>query len=97
MFLAGVSAKRIKDLNGCSAKALRDAGYGAKSLVDADLPRNNCWQLGLPNTTRECRFKPAAIIASGRTADCSVDSLKKREPQEFRFDYQQTLGCSAQA
>ena len=35
LYQQGVSAARIRELNGCNAEALKNAGYGAKALSDA--------------------------------------------------------------
>lgn len=99
MFLAGVSAKRIKALNGCTAKALKEAGYGAKSLADGGFTPAQLLAAGFtPRQLENAGLSPAAIIASGRTDDCSVDSLRKaREAGISALTIKQTLGCSAQA
>lgn len=99
LFAAGVSAKRIKDLNGCNAQALKNAGFDAKSLSDAGFTPAELLAAGFtPKQLEDAGMNPAAIIADGRTADCSVDSLKKaRAAGVSALTIKQTLGCSAQA
>ncbi|HEA4199958.1 TPA: type IVB secretion system protein DotG/IcmE [Legionella pneumophila] len=89
LFSAGVSAKRIKELNGCSAEALKAAGYDAQSLLAAGFT---------PKQLEDAGLNPASIIADGRVADCSVESLKKaRAAGVSALTIKQTLGCSAAA
>lgn len=99
LFAAGVSAKRIKDLNGCSAQALKAAGFDAKSLIDAGFTPAELLAAGFtPRQLEDAGLNPAAIIADGRVADCSVDSLKKaRAAGVSALTIKETLGCSAQA
>ncbi|KTD65832.1 type IVB secretion system protein DotG/IcmE [Legionella shakespearei] len=99
LFAAGVSAKRIKDLNGCSAQALKAAGFDAKSLLDAGFTPAELLAAGFtPRQLEDAGLNPASIIADGRSADCSVDSLKKaRAAGVSALTIKETLGCSAQA
>jgi intracellular multiplication protein IcmE len=99
LFAAGVSAKRIKDLNGCSAQALKAAGFDAKSLADAGFTPAELLAAGFtPKQLEDAGLNPAAIIADGRGADCSVDALKKaRAAGVSALTIKETLGCSAQA
>lgn len=99
LFNAGVSAKRIKDLNGCSAQALKNAGFDVKSLMDAGFTPAELLAAGFTaKQLQDAGLSHAAIIASGRTADCSVESLKKaRAAGVSALTIKQTLGCSAQA
>jgi intracellular multiplication protein IcmE len=99
LFMAGVSAKRIKDLNGCSAEALKEAGYSARALLDAGFTPAQLLAAGFtPKQLEEAGVDPAALLAAGRTADCSVDYLKKaRAAGISALTIKQTLGCSAQA
>lgn len=79
LFSAGVSAKRIKELNGCSAEALKAAGYDAQSLLAAGFTPQELLAAGFtPKQLEDAGLNPASIIADGRVADCSVESLKKR-------------------
>jgi intracellular multiplication protein IcmE len=99
LLAAGVSAKRIKDLNGCSAQALKDAGYDAKSLLDAGYTPAQLLAAGFtPKQLEDAGLSPAEILAAGRVADCSVESLKKAKAAGMSaLTIKQTLGCSAQA
>ncbi|MFI4918091.1 MAG: type IVB secretion system protein DotG/IcmE [Legionellales bacterium] len=99
LFDAGVSAKKIKTLNGCSAESLKNAGYNIKSLADAGFTPAELLAAGFTaKQIEDAELNPAAVIASGRTADCSVDSLKKaRAAGVSALTIKQTLGCSAAA
>ncbi|MFY7697388.1 MAG: type IVB secretion system protein DotG/IcmE [Legionella sp.] len=97
--LQGVSAKRIKDLNGCSAAALREAGYDAKALAAAGFSPKNLLDAGFSSQQlMDAGLGVAAVIASGRTTNCSVDSLvEARKMGTPASSIRQTLGCSLQA
>ncbi len=99
LFSAGVSAKRIKELNGCSAEALKAAGYDAQSLLAAGFTPQELLAAGFtPKQLEDAGLNPASIIADGRVADCSVESLKKaRAAGVSALTIKQTLGCSAAA
>lgn len=99
LFASGVSAERIKRLNGCSAAALKDAGYDTKSLLDAGLTPTQLLASGFTaNQLSNAGLTPADLIAAGRVADCSVDSLQKaRAAGLSALTIKQTLGCSTQA
>ncbi|MBI2785991.1 MAG: type IVB secretion system protein DotG/IcmE [Legionella longbeachae] len=99
LLAAGVSAKKIKELNGCSAQALKNAGYGANSLLDAGFIPAQLLAAGFTSKDLEnAGLTPADVIASGRLADCSVDSLKKaRAAGVSALTIKKTLGCSAKA
>ncbi|KTC85950.1 type IVB secretion system protein DotG/IcmE [Legionella drozanskii] len=99
LFNLGVSAKRIRDLNGCSAAALKNAGYGAKALSDAGFTPKELLDAGFsPDQLRQAGVGGAAVIAAGRTADCSVASLQAaRAAGVSATTIKQTLGCSAAA
>ncbi|KGP62564.1 type IV secretion protein IcmE [Legionella norrlandica] len=99
LFSAGVSAKRIKELNGCSSEALKAAGYDAQSLLDAGFTPQELLAAGFtPKQLQDAGLNPASIIAEGRVADCSVESLKKaRAAGVSAATIKQTLGCSAAA
>nr|WP_019216238.1 type IVB secretion system protein DotG/IcmE [Legionella tunisiensis] len=99
LFSQGVSAKRIRELNGCSAEALKAAGYGAKALSDAGFTPQQLLDAGFtPQQLGQAGIKTAAVIAAGRTADCSVASLKAaRAAGVSATTIRQTLGCSAAA
>lgn len=97
LFLEGVSAKRIHDLNGCSAEALRAAGFSAKDLADAGFTPQELLAAGFtPEELKQAGLSPAGVIAAGRTSDCSVASLKAaRALGVSALTIKQTLGCSA--
>lgn len=97
LFLQKISAKRIHELNGCSAAALKAAGFGAKDLADAGFTPEELLAAGLtPQQLMQAGLSPVGIIASGRTANCSVDSLKAAHALGVSAAIiKQTLGCSA--
>ncbi|RDE57887.1 type IVB secretion system protein DotG/IcmE [Legionella pneumophila] len=99
LFSAGVSAKRIKELNDCSAEALKAAGYDAQSLLAAGFTPQELLAAGFtPKQLEDAGLNPVSIIADGRVADCSVESLKKaRAAGVSALTIKQTLGCSAAA
>lgn len=99
LFNAGVSAKRIKDINGCSAQALKNAGFEVSSLMDAGFTPAELLAAGYTQKqVQSAGLSPAAIIANGRIADCSVESLKRAKAAGVSaLTIKQTLGCSAQA
>ena len=99
LFKQGVSAKRIHDLNGCSASALKAAGYDAKALLAAGFTPVQLLAAGFtPEQLNQAGVNPAAIIASGRTDDCSVASLTAaRAAGVSATAIRQTLGCNAAA
>ncbi|MGL5741187.1 MAG: type IVB secretion system protein DotG/IcmE [Legionella sp.] len=99
LFAAGVSAKRIKELNGCSADALKKAGYDVKSLLDAGFTPQQLLAAGFfPKDLENAGLSPIDILANGRVADCSVESLKKaRAAGVSALTIKKTLGCSAKA
>ena len=95
----GVSAKQIYDINGCSAAALRAAGFSAQELADLGMTPADLLAAGFtPDDLTEASLIPSAVIAAGRTADCSVDSLKAaRAAGVSAKTIRQTLGCSVAA
>jgi len=97
LFLKGVTAKRIHDLNGCSAEALKNAGYNAEQLADAGFTPQDLLQAGFsPQDLLQAGLSPAGVIAVGRTADCSVDSLKAAHALGVSAaTIKKTLGCTA--
>lgn len=99
LFEAGVSAKKIKDLNGCSAQALKNAGYTAKSLSDAGFTPDQLLKAGFTaEQLKNAGLSPAEILARGHLADCSVESLKLAKASGMSaYTIKQTLGCSANA
>ncbi|MGC1182508.1 type IVB secretion system protein DotG/IcmE [Legionella sp.] len=96
---AGVSAKKIKDMNGCSTEALHNAGFDAKSLLDAGFTPARLIAAGFtPQALERAGLSPGDIIASGRTGGCNVDLLKKAKTAGVSAaTIEKTLGCSANA
>lgn len=97
LFLQKVSAKRIHDLNGCSAAALKAAGYDAKALADAGFSPQDLLAAGFtPQDLLQANLSPAGVIATGRTANCSVESLRAAHALGVSATIiKKTLGCSA--
>lgn len=97
LFLQGVSAKRIHDLNGCSAAALKNAGYDARELANAGFTPAELLAAGFtPDQLKAAGLSPSGIIATGRTADCSLASLQAAHAMGVSAaTIKQTLGCSA--
>lgn len=63
LFSAGVSAKRIKELNGCSAEALKAAGYDAQSLLAAGFTPQELLAAGFtPKQLEDAGLNPASIL-----------------------------------
>lgn len=95
----GVSARRIRDLNGCSAAQLKAAGYTAKELADAGFTPQELLDAGFsPEDLSAAGLNPSGVIAAGRTADCSVASLKAAHAMGVSAKtIKDTLGCSAKA
>jgi intracellular multiplication protein IcmE len=98
LFLQGVSAKRIHDLNGCNAQALKNAGYDAQNLANAGFTPSQLLAAGFtPQQLKDAGLNPSGVIATGRTADCSADSLRAAHAMGVSAStIKQTLGCSAQ-
>lgn len=99
LLAAGVEAKRIKELNSCNAQASKEAGYDAKSLMDAGYTPAELLSAGFTaKQLDDAGLNPAAVIANGRNADCNVDSLKKVKAAEVgALTIKQTLGCPAKS
>ncbi len=97
LYLQKISAKRIHDLNGCSPAALKAAGFSAKELADAGFTPEELLAAGFsPQELMQAGLSPVGIIAAGRTANCSVDSLKAAHALGVSAaTIKQTLGCSA--
>ena len=95
----GVTAKRIRDLSGCSLDALKKAGFDAESLANAGFTPEELLAAGFtPAELTQAGLSPTGVIAAGRTADCSVSSLKAaRAMGVSAATIKQTLGCSAKA
>lgn len=97
LFTQGVSAARIHTLNGCSAETLRKAGYGAKDLADAGFTPQELLAAGFTSEQlARVGLNPAGVLAAGRTANCSVASLKAAHALNVAATtLVKTLGCSA--
>ena len=97
LFLKGVSAKRIHDLNGCSAAALKSAGFDARQLAAAGFTPQELLAAGFtPQQLLQAGMSPSGVLAAGRTADCSVTSLRAAHALGVSAaTIKQTLGCSA--
>lgn len=97
----GVTAKQIHELNGCSADALRKAGYGLEEIAAAGFTPAELLAAGFTPeelAAANLAMKPAGVIAAGRTADCSVASLKAaRAMGVSATEIKRSLGCSAAA
>lgn len=95
---AGVSARKIRDLNGCSVESLRQAGFGADALREAGFSDAMLKGAGLGDAELVGVADTAAAIANGRLSDCSVESLRKaRAAGVSALTIKRTLGCSAKA
>ncbi|MDP3705629.1 MAG: type IVB secretion system protein DotG/IcmE [Legionellaceae bacterium] len=101
LFAQGVSAKRIHDMNGCSADALKKAGFDIKALAEAGFTPTELLAAGFtPDELKKAglALTPAGIVAAGRTAGCTEASLKAaRAMGVSAATIKQTLGCSADA
>ncbi|HBI21224.1 MAG TPA: type IV secretion protein IcmE [Legionella sp.] len=95
----GVTAQRIRALSGCSLDALKKAGFDAQSLANAGFTPEELLAAGFTVAQlKQAGLSPTGIIAAGRTADCSVSSLKAaRAMGVSAATIKQTLGCSAKA
>lgn len=99
LLAAGVTAKKIKELNGCSAQALKNAGFDAKSLLDAGFTPAELVAAGFsPKQVEDAGGSAASLLSLGHSADCSVAYLKKAKAAGISAaTIKQTLGCSAKA
>ena len=95
----GVSAKRIRDLNGCRSDSLKSAGFDATSLANAGFTPSDLFVAGFsPEQLIKAGLSPTGVIAAGRKADCNVSSLKAaRALGVSAATIKQTLGCSSKA
>ncbi len=96
LLVQGVSAKRIHALNGCSAEALKNAGFDAKDLLDAGFTTQQLAAAGFsPNQIRSAQsMNDGAIHAAG----CDPIKLKALLVQGVSARRIHALnGCSAQA
>ncbi|WP_028388104.1 type IVB secretion system protein DotG/IcmE [Legionella fairfieldensis] len=95
----GVSAKRVRELNGCSINALKNAGFDAKALSNAGFTPQDLLNAGFtPEQLAQGGVHTAAVVAAGRTANCSVASLQAAHVAGISAaTIKQTLGCDAAA
>lgn len=97
----GVSAKKIIELNGCSADSLKAAGFDLKDLADAGLATADLLKARFtPEQIKSAKLglSPAGIIANGRTTDCGTESLKAAKIMDVSAKtIKETLGCGAAA
>lgn len=75
LFAAGVSAKRIHDLNGCSAAQLKAAGFSAQDLLAAGFT---------PQDLAAAGFTPAEIDAALGSSDDAVIREAGCDPTKLR-------------
>lgn len=95
----GISASRIRELNGCSAQQLKAAGYDAKALMAAGFSPEELAAAGFnEEEIKNALATPTASLAAGRVSDCSQASLKAAKAAGISATtIRKTLGCSAQA
>lgn len=97
----GVSAARIHAISHCSAQALKNAGYNAKSLAGIAFTPAQLLAAGFtPEDLRSAgmALTPAGLIAAGRTAGCSVDALAAARKMGLTAkSIKHTLGCDVAA
>jgi intracellular multiplication protein IcmE len=91
----GVSAKRIHELNGCSAEVLKNAGFDAKDLLAAGFSPQDLLAAGFkPNQISGAQISDDAIHASG----CDPAKLRALMTQGVSAKRIRALnGCSLQA
>lgn len=95
----GISAREIRDQNRCNIEDFKNADFDAKALSDACFSPEEMLAAGLnPADLTRAGLNPLGVIASGRTADCSVESLRAaREIGTSLETIKQTLGCPPEA
>lgn len=97
----GVPAKRIHDISGCSADALKRAGFGLADLANAGFKPQQLLTAGFNAQdlkTAGLALVPAGVIAAGRTDQCSPASLiAARELGLSAAEIKRKLGCNANA
>ncbi len=97
LFAAGVSASRIKELNGCSAQALKDAGFSAKSLLAAGFTPDQLRAAGFTQDQINAAMHPVSDDAI-RAAGCDPNKLKQLFAEGVSATRIKELnGCSADA
>lgn len=97
LYNQGVSAKRIKDLNGCSAQALKNAGFDIKALTDAGFTPTELSAAGF--TADEIKNALESVgddVVSA--AGCDPEKIKALAAQGISAKRIRDLnGCSADA
>ena len=97
----GVSAARIHAISHCSAQALKNAGFNAKSLAGIAFSPAELLAAGFtPEDLKAAgmALTPAGLIAAGRTAGCSVDALAAARKMGLTAKaIKHTLGCDVAA
>lgn len=95
----GVSAREIREQSRCSIEDLKSAGFDSKELSDAGFSPQEILASGFtPADLTRAGLNPLGVIAAGRTADCSVASLKAaRELGTSAATIKDTLGCPPEA
>ena len=97
----GVSAKRIHELNGCSADALRKTGYGLEQIAAAGFTPAQLLAAGFTPqelSAANLGMKPAGVYAAGRNAECSAASLQAAQAMGVSAaEIRHSLGCSVAA
>ncbi|MGQ3888117.1 type IVB secretion system protein DotG/IcmE [Legionella sp. CNM-1927-20] len=96
LFAQGVSAREIRELNGCSAQALKAAGFSAADLLDAGFTPQDLAAAGFtPEQIRTALADPNVAI---RAADCDPTKLNTLLKQGVSAtQIREINGCSAQA
>lgn len=97
----GVSAARIHALSGCSADALRKAGFDLAALAAAGFTPAQLLAAGFTPEeikTAGLALTPAGVLAAGRTAGCSVEALTAaRKLGMSAKTIKASLGCDVAA
>lgn len=101
LFSKGVSAARIKQISGCSAAALKNAGYDLKALAAAGFSPVDLLAAGFKPEdlkTAGLALTPAGLFAAGKEAGCSIKALQAaRNLGVSAKDIKAHLGCDAAA
>jgi intracellular multiplication protein IcmE len=95
----GITAKKIHDVNGCDAAALKAAGFNALSLLDAGFTLQDLAVAGFSLAELHAiKSNPVSIIAKGRASDCDVMTLKAAHNAGLSASsLRYTLGCNVEA
>lgn len=92
----GVSAKTIKEMNGCSAAQLKAAGFAAKDLLDAGFSPAALSDAGFSDKEiSKAIGSPLAALANLKKAGCNVDAIRKARLAGVSAEtVVKTQGCS---